>query len=508
LWRICEWILPRISRSSDQRDGLFRAPREFVASERSNSACPYLPGDRIAEKYLLERLIGTGGMCTVWTAVHTGLDRRVALKFLRSDLPETEEGRLLREARALGRIEHPAVIRVFDYGETESRHPFIVMELLEGASLAHSIDTNGPFSPVAACRVLLPIIDGLSMVHENGIVHRDLKPENIFLAREGGRILPKLLDFGIAKFETRDPKPRLTMSGTVLGSPAYMAPEQARGQADVDHRSDVWAACVVLYEAVTGRTPFRGDNYNAILRSIVEEDIPPLFDRGGGEAALWRVLSLGLTKKREQRTQNIRDLGDSLARFLLERGVDSDITGVPLASVWNVAGSAGARKPTTAEKTAAPEYGSDESSGTAVVLTRIDGRRPHPPAHGRPFAAAIVVGAAALLVPTSFLASAVSAKDVVEAASSPAEVAGDLARAESGTMEEAPSPLPERDLAPPVAPLVRSVEALRPAELAAVRSPKQKTDKTKPMETPKPHGQRLATDDQTLRVLGLKAPYP
>jgi len=214
---------------------LLHARREVVAPERASVACPYLPGDRIADKYLLEKLIGSGGMCTVWTAVHTGLDRRVALKFLRSDLPETEEGRLLREARALGRIEHPAVIRVFDYGETEARHPFIVMELLDGTSLAYALDRNGPLSPIAACRVLLPILDGLSTVHENGIVHRDLKPENIFLSREGGRILPKLLDFGIAKFETRDPKPRLTMSGTVLGSPAYMAPEQARGQGDVDH---------------------------------------------------------------------------------------------------------------------------------------------------------------------------------------------------------------------------------------------------------------------------------
>src|SRR5262245_17541448 len=183
-------------------------------------------------------------MCTVWIAVHTGLDRKVALKFLRSDLPETEEGRLLREARALGRIEHPAVIRVFDYGETVAGHPYIVMELLDGSSLAHSLDSSGTLSPVAACRGLLPVIEGLAVAHESGIVHRDLKPENIFLARESGRIQPKLLDFGIAKFETRDPKPRLTMSGAVLGSPAYMAPEQARGEDDVDHRADIWAGWI------------------------------------------------------------------------------------------------------------------------------------------------------------------------------------------------------------------------------------------------------------------------
>jgi serine/threonine protein kinase len=176
-----------------------------AAAQAIHPTCAYLPGDCIVDKYRLEKVIGTGGMCTVWIAVHVGLDRKVALKFLRSDLPETEEGRLLREARALGRIEHSAIVRVFDYGETEARHPFIVMELLEGQSLADSLDSDGSMSPVAACRLLLPIIEGLAAAHENGIVHRDLKPENIFLAREGGRLQRKLIDFGIAKFETRDP---------------------------------------------------------------------------------------------------------------------------------------------------------------------------------------------------------------------------------------------------------------------------------------------------------------
>jgi serine/threonine-protein kinase len=468
-----------------------------------------LPGDRIAEKYLLERLIGTGGMCTVWTAVHTGLDRRVALKFLRSDLPATEGGRLLREARALGRIEHPAVIRVFDYGETEARHPFIVMELLDGTSLAHALDTNGPFSPITACRVLLPIIDGLSMVHGSGIVHRDLKPENIVLARESGKILPKLLDFGIAKFETRDPKPRLTMDGAVLGSPAYMAPEQARGQGDVDHRSDVWAACVVLYEAVTGRTPFRGDNYNAILRSIVEDEIPPLLERGGGQAALWHVLSRGLVKKREQRIQNIRELGELLATFLLERGVDSDVTGVPLEAVWgSKTGAAVSHDLARGDEPLTPD--SAGSPETGVVLTRIDGPRRRVWSHGRPFAGAValVVGAAALLVPTSFLASTSGTKSIIGTASHSADVTADISRPASASEGEAASPLPGRVEAAP------AVETRVPHSAAPsgrvggplTRPSKPKADRPKPEPT-KLREPRPATDDEALRVLGLKAAY-
>jgi serine/threonine-protein kinase len=466
-----------------------------------------LPGARIAEKYLLERLIGTGGMCTVWTAVHTGLDRRVALKFLRSDLPEMEEGRLLREARALGRIEHPAVIRVFDYGETEARHPFIVMELLDGTSLAHTLDKNGPLSPIAACRVLLPVIDGLSMVHENGIVHRDLKPENIFLAREGGKILPKLLDFGIAKFETRDPKPRLTMDGTVLGSPAYMAPEQARGQGDVDHRSDVWATCVVLYEAVTGRTPFHGGNYNAVLRSIVEDDVAPLFERGRGESALWKVLSLGLEKKRERRIQNIRDLGAMLAEFLLERGVDADVTGVPLTSVWRSATVSAARSCDSARGSDPATPDSAGSPETGVVLTRIEGPRRRVPSHRRPFAAAVVVVAAAVLAPTSLLVSNSRTKSMLGTASHSADVTVDIAQAASATKEEALSSMSRAiDPAPAVEPLVQPAEPSRArTDPSPVRPTKQRADRAK--QEPSKLGERRPADEEALRVLGLKAPY-
>jgi serine/threonine-protein kinase len=452
-------------------------------------------------------------MCTVWVAMHTGLDRRVALKFLRSDLPETEEGRLLREARALGRIEHPAVIRVFDYGETDARHPFIVMELLEGSSLAYTL-SKGRLSPIAACRVLLPIIDGLSVVHEAGIVHRDLKPENIFLARETGRIQPKLLDFGIAKFETRDPKPRLTMSGTVLGSPAYMAPEQARGQGDVDHRSDLWAACLVLYEAVSGRTPFNGDNYNAVLRSIVEDEIPPLVERGAGESILWSIIARGLAKKREQRIQSARELCALLSRFLLERGIDSDITGVPLGPLCRsepVAGDAPQSSEPDSARTLDPPEGSHP-----VVLTSRGDRHRHPPALSRPLTMALVAGAAALLVPTSFLAtmsrthvgagtahhSTEMAVTVAQAASPPVKP---VAPGVSAIQPSAVHPIPvDANL---VVPPSRQ-EARRGGEEAASTLPsKPRVERPKSPEPSKPSADGTASED-ALRALGLKAPYP
>jgi hypothetical protein len=221
------------------------------------------------------------------------------------------------------------------------------------------------------------------------------------------------------------------------------------------------------------------------------------------------VLALGLAKKREQRIQTVRELGDALARFLLDRGVDSDITGVPLASVWNVAGSSVARRSSTSGKTVSSESVSSAPTGAGVVLTRIDGRRLRASPQGHPFAAAVIVGAAALLVPTSFLASAVGWKNGVEAASRSTVVAAGAASAASQTIPEAPPLAPERKPVPPLAPLVRSAQDLSaPADPAALRAPNQKTDKTKATEAPKLRGQRPATDDETLRVLGLKAPYP
>lgn len=482
----------------------------MAAVQAVTSACPYVRGDCIADKYRLQTLIGTGGMCTVWIAEHVGLERRVALKFPRSDLPVSEEGRLLREARALGRIEHPAVIRIFDYGETAARHPFIVMELLEGASLADSLDADGRMSPIAACRTLLPVLDGLSVVHGNGIVHRDLKPENIFLAREPGRIQPKLLDFGLAKFETRDPKPRLTMSGTVLGSPAYMAPEQARGLGDVDHRSDVWAACVVIYEAVAGQPPFRGANYNAVLRSIVEDDIPPLWDRGGGEAALWSILSRGLTKERAGRIPSIHALGVALAGFLLERGVETDITGSSIRPVW----SPGAPVPKSTKSSRTESMRAtppDGGSVIAVTMIRTRARRRRTAALGVSLVAGLVAGGAVALSPASLELPAVNPNAIAETARRGSEeVATAVAHAASLVVQRT-THFAEREVDASPPPL-ETAEPPKPRPRAAALTGGQPSAKRKrveraaEVETPK-RREEPPTNDEALRALGLKVPY-
>src|SRR5450432_4065420 len=283
----------------------------------------YEPGVIVAQKFQLVRILGEGGMGSVWVAKNLALDVHVALKLIRAELARSVPGleeRLLQEARAAASIEHPAVIQIFDFGLTELRDPFIAMELLHGESLAGTIKRRGKVSPVRAVQTLLPIADALLSAHEHGIVHRDLKPDNIFLSRGSGNGLePKVLDFGIAKFDQKV-TPNLTSAGTILGSPAYMSPEQARGETDVDGRTDVWAMCVVLYEAITGALPFGGDNYNSLMYAILQGQPTPFSDLGINEPLLWSIIVHGLDKDRERRCPDMFELGRALAVSLLGRG--------------------------------------------------------------------------------------------------------------------------------------------------------------------------------------------
>ena len=297
----------------------------------------YEPGVVVAQKYQLVRILGEGGMGSVWVAKNLALDVHVALKLIRAELARSVPGlgeRLLQEARAAASIEHPAVIQIFDFGLTELRDPFIAMELLHGESLADVVKRRGKVNPVRAAQTLLPITDALLAAHERGIVHRDLKPDNIFLARGAGdRLEPKVLDFGIAKLDQKA-APNLTSVGTVLGSPAYMSPEQARGETDVDCRTDVWALCVVLYEVITGRLPFSGDNYNALLYAILEGQPKTFSELGINEPLLWSIISRGLEKDRQHRCPDMLELGRALAIWLLDRGVQEDVCHALLKPKW------------------------------------------------------------------------------------------------------------------------------------------------------------------------------
>ncbi|HVU02454.1 MAG TPA: serine/threonine-protein kinase [Polyangiaceae bacterium] len=297
----------------------------------------YAPGETIAGKYQLVSTLGEGGMGAVWLAKNVALETNVALKLLRADL-EAEDAaeRLGQEARAAARIGHRAIVRVFDFGHTEQGDPFIAMELLEGESLATVLATRGRLTPVKAVQTLLPIADALAAAHARGIVHRDLKPDNLFLVREGRRTQPKVVDFGIAKVQQdAGPTRTLTRQGTVLGSPGYMSPEQARGAAGIDHRTDVWSLAVVLYECITGRAAFDGDNYNALMRAIIEDDVVPCTELAAGDVALWEILKKALEKMPDARWPSMRDFGLALVDWLASHGVDTDVCGDQTSALFD-----------------------------------------------------------------------------------------------------------------------------------------------------------------------------
>ncbi len=236
-------------------------------------------GDVLAGKYVLVRRLGAGAMGVVWVALNNLTDRQVALKLIRHNLSGSEEvnARLLREARACGRIEHRNVVQIFDVGQTPDGDPFLVMPLLSGETLAQRIEREGPIAELEACRIARAIAKGLAAAHAVGVVHRDLKPANVFLHNEAGSDEPvvKLLDFGVSKVaQYTDAASSLT--GVPLGSPAYMSPEQARGLREVDHRSDLWAYGVVLFEMLVGARPFDGPTPFAVVDQLLREEIPRL----------------------------------------------------------------------------------------------------------------------------------------------------------------------------------------------------------------------------------------
>ncbi len=302
----------------------------------------YRPGETVAGKYRLVRPLGAGGVGRVWVAHNTVLDVHVGLKLIHSDAPGASPvhgERLLQEAQAAAKLRHPAICRVFDFGKTDLDDPFVVMELLHGETLRSVLARESRVPALRAAQTLLPIADALAVAHAQGIVHRDVKPENIFLAvDESDRVQPKLLDFGIARMEATSRK--LTLQGVVLGTPDYMSPEQARGEMEVDDRSDVWSCCIVLYELLTGHVPFDEENYNALLWAISHEEPTPTTELAAGDAELWAILSRGLTKKREDRWVSVRALGESLAGWLSHHGVTEDVSGRSLRS-WLEPGSNG-----------------------------------------------------------------------------------------------------------------------------------------------------------------------
>lgn len=262
----------------------------------------------VASRYRLEQPLGQGGMGEVWAATHLITGKQVAIKLLKAEKAARPElvQRFFREARAATVVGHPNVVQVHDVFSFDGA-PVMVMELLEGESLRERLRREGTLSLADLAALLVPVVSAVGTAHARGIVHRDLKPENVFLLRDGaGTTTPKVLDFGIAKLAQDDMAvdAALTRTGSMIGTPFYMAPEQASGERDFDHRCDVWALGVMSFEALLGYRPFEGDNFGQIFKRVITVAAPSLRElRPDLPAAVSELLDRMLCKERDERCE-------------------------------------------------------------------------------------------------------------------------------------------------------------------------------------------------------------
>ncbi|MEO7109346.1 MAG: serine/threonine-protein kinase [Polyangiaceae bacterium] len=284
---------------------------------------PVKVGEVLAGKYKVEKVLGAGAMGVVVSARHLDLQQTVALKFmLPSALPDQAAGdRFLREAQAAGRLRGEHVARVMDFGRLDGGAPYIVMEFLDGENLEEVLNREGPFPVSLAAFYIAQACEGMAEAHTQGIVHRDLKPQNLFLTkRPDGSPLVKVLDFGISKLQGDISSVTATQSTAVMGSPAYMSPEQARSAKKVDSRGDIYSLGAILYQLVSGVLPYAAESVAGMLVAIVSEppiplrevlpDVPPDF-----EALVLQCLE----KDRDKRPQTARELGAALSPFSSQR---------------------------------------------------------------------------------------------------------------------------------------------------------------------------------------------
>jgi eukaryotic-like serine/threonine-protein kinase len=257
-----------------------RVTRTKLGVMDARQAAQDLVGKVMMERYLIEAEIGSGAMGTVYRGRHIKVQRKVAIKVLHEDYArnQTMLARFRREAEAAARLSHPNLSGVLDLGETPDGHPLMVMDLVDGASLR--VLMEGSLARDRIINLVRQLLQGLDHAHAAGLVHRDLKPDNVIVELDHhGNEVPRIVDFGIAALRTEEAAAmsRLTETGTLLGTPLYMAPEQARGE-EVDHRADLFALGVILFEMLSGTTPFAGSAMEIVIANM-NEDIPPIAHR-------------------------------------------------------------------------------------------------------------------------------------------------------------------------------------------------------------------------------------
>ncbi|HTV19719.1 MAG TPA: protein kinase [Polyangiaceae bacterium] len=281
---------------------------------------PYV-GVEVDRRYVIESLIAAGGMGLVYRCRHRVLGKKLAIKIIRSDVAHMPDGseRFMLEAKAASSIGNEHIVDIGDFGAMPDGSPYLVMEYLEGISLAALLRKHPRLAVSRIAGIASQIAEGLGAAHAAGIVHRDLKPDNVFVLDRKGEDFVKVLDFGVARMAQSAKK--LTQAGTIVGTPHYMSPEQALGL-EVDHRGDIYSLGIILYELIAGRVPFDGDHYVAVLHQHLQTTPPP-FDSVEPPLeiplALERIVGKCLAKAPEDRYATMQELAHELAPFREKR---------------------------------------------------------------------------------------------------------------------------------------------------------------------------------------------
>ena len=421
-----------------------------------------LAGTLIGKSVRLVRLLGQGGMGSVWVAEHLGLHTQVAVKLISADVAESEEAvtRFQREATAAAQLKSPHVVQVFDHGVTDEGVPYIVMELLEGEDLGKRLERCGALPISEVVEIVAQVCKALARAHARGVIHRDIKPDNVFLVDSDGELLVKVLDFGIAK-RTEDSGLGMTSTGTMMGTPYYMSPEQVMSSKAVDQRSDLWSVAVVAYHALTGALPFFAETLGALCVSIntaihtaptrQRADLPPALDDWFRKA---------LARDPEHRFASAKELSQSFAQAAGEaRPAAPSFAGTGPDTI-----ALAAPRPAPAQTL----QGASVTAKTAVAPPRT----------------LLFAGAGAL-----FLLLGIGGALVVKlAVSAPAK-----APSEAVVAPEAAAPPPAPPVPTPAASPSASVSAAASASASATPKPSEKPPAPKPASSPRPQPKPTAT---------------
>jgi eukaryotic-like serine/threonine-protein kinase len=462
-----------IAESESETASLEASASELAASTRD---LPPL-GSVVAGKYRIDSILGAGGMGVVVAATHLVLGEHVAIKFLGAGAGRSAVERFRREAQVAIRIKSEHIVRLMDVGTLPSGAPFLVMEHLEGSSLAELLRRRGPLPVAEAVDLVLQALEAIAEAHQLGVVHRDLKPSNLFATeRADGSVLVKVLDFGIAKLlegharnaiahAKHSANKDLTATTMILGSPSYMAPEQVRSARAVDARADVWSLGVVLHELCSGKLPFEAESPSGVMAAIVADAPTPLCQhRPSAPRALEEIVLRCLEKDRERRFQDVGELA---------RALSSLATDAALASIERVTRTIAhedARSTGDRSKDAPRLAPATDPSPTASAFELSRTRKAGPSWR--------LVGAAAVVVAGAFFylgrAREGTPATAATASAAPADLAAPRASGEPTAAEPtamASAREPERAASSPEAPPIRAPRAGAAAPGAPAKTP-------------------------------------